>query len=394
MWNIYIKYLLSNLRNKSVILWNLAFPIVLATLFAFAFSGIDSGIQLREIPVGIVVNEDYEAAPYFKTAIDSMESEKVFSMVEFADEIQAKKALEKGDIKAYIQVATVSNELIPRLTVKENGIDQTIVKSFLDSYMGTSATVKNIMENAYYSSKGGPINGDPVNSEISRIVSNAQNQSFTEEVSLTTNKPTYMVTYFYALLAMTCMYGAFGGIAAIVNTGGNLSVTGARNLVSGTKKSSLTFAYMLSSVTSLFTSIMMVLAYVLLILKIDFGGKLGYVILTCFVGSVFGIGLGTAICSIPRIKETTMVGIVITVSMLSCFLAGMMNRDMAYLTLNKMPMLAAINPATRISDAFYCLYCYDSPDRFWANILAIAIMTGILFGIGVFSGRKLRYDSI
>lgn len=34
--------------------------------------------------------------------------------------IQAKKALEKGDIKAYIQVATVSNELIPRLTVKEN----------------------------------------------------------------------------------------------------------------------------------------------------------------------------------------------------------------------------------------------------------------------------------
>ncbi len=380
MWTIYVKYVLSNLRKKEVILWNLAFPIALATLFAFSFSGIDDHYRIQQIPVGIINNSTYRTDDNFINAMKSMESNEIFLNKLYDDENNGKQALENNEITSLIEVTTIDYKPIFTLTVKENGIKQTIVKSFLDSYAARYSTISTIM----IKTKG--------TMDINTLVNNQSN--FTKEISLSKNKQSFKVSYFYALLAMTCMYGAFGGISAMVNASASLSNIGARNIISATKKSRLLIAYMLSSITTLFITVLLVLAYITLVLKVDFGDRLAYVIFTCFIGSVFGITFGSAICSIPKLNETTMTSIVISLSMLSCFLAGMMNRDIGYMTMNKMPLIAAINPATKISDAFYCLYCYDSLNRYWGNIFTLIIMTIIMFLIATLTGKKVRYDSI
>ena len=70
-WNIFKKYILCSIRSKEMVIWTLAFPILLSTLCYFAFSALDKGGILDQIPVAVVENQAYKAEPYFSVMMEA-----------------------------------------------------------------------------------------------------------------------------------------------------------------------------------------------------------------------------------------------------------------------------------------------------------------------------------
>ena len=151
---------------------------------------------------------------------------------------------------------------------------------------------------------------------------------------------------------------------------------------------------LLGGLTIQFACLLVLLAYITLVLGINFGPQTGLVILTCLVGSILGVSFGAMISAASKLKEQAKSAILITVSMVCVFLSGLMVGGINYVIAERAPVIAWINPAARITDAFYSLYFYDTYERFILNIVIVLGMSVIMFFITALSLRRQRYESI
>ncbi|QNM04537.1 ABC transporter permease [Qiania dongpingensis] len=377
--NIFGKRIKAALRNWSTLIWTWIFPIMLATLFFFAFSALDEADLLTVIPIGIVDNKEYGEDTVFRSALDSLSADgddKLFEVTVYPSAEDAGKALENQDIDGYITLENTS----PNLTVSDSGLNQTIIKSFLDQYSQTEHAITDILaENPGKAS------------EISKLF---DRESFTKEISLTKNPPSQTVNYFYALLAMVCMYGAFQGHESVSYLQANLSPLGARRTLSPAKRLPMVVYDLLASFAVHVLCLMMLVAYIVLVLGVDFGSNLWMVILTCGLGSLLGIAFGALISAATKFKEGMKVALIITITMVCSYGAGLMVSGINYTIAQKLPVLSWLNPAARIADSFYCLYYYDDLSKYFLNLGILAAMTFTMFIITAFFLRRQRYESI
>lgn len=103
---------------------------------------------------------------------------------------------------------------------------------------------------------------------------------------------------------------------------------------------------------------------------------------------------GVAIATLIKVNENTKIGILIGVTMLGCFLSGMMGITMKYIIDKNLPVLNKINPASMITDGFYALYYYETPERFYFNIISLLIFSALMIFISLQGLRRQKYDSI
>ncbi len=380
--NIYRKYLLRHIRDKEMVIWTLLFPIVLATMFSLAFSSLDQGDQISSIPVAMVETGDSEEEPYLKEMLKALsEGEDAILSIQYEEQKEAETLLEEGKIEGWI----VSEDGKLSLVVKNKGLSQTILKNILDRYLQTRFLVQELMEKnpEFLREKG---------SELFLELGEAE--SYIEELRLTSQKPQEKLIYFYALLGMTCLYGGFYGLWTVVLLQANLSAQGARTAVAPVKRSTFFSAAFLASFTVQMVCILVFLAYLRLVLNIDFGSKLFLVVFLCFVGSVVGVALGAVLALPSRFKMNAKIGVLVCVSLISSALAGMMYGGLKYQVERHAPFLAKINPAARIADGFYCLYYYDSTLPYWKNVGALCLMAVLFLGICVVCMRRKQYESI
>jgi len=377
-WNIYGKRIRGTLRDKDALIWTWIFPIMLSTLFYFAFSSLDKEYTLSSIPTAVVMDEAYEADAMFQEVIGAVsgEGEESLLAVTFVNTVEeADTLLEIGEVEGYIQAGEV-----PRLILKENGLNQTILKSFLDQYIQKYSSIETIHRE------------DPDHMEA--VTALLQQESFTEEVSLTGNPPSNVVGYYYALLAMVCMYGGFQGMRTVSKLQANLSPVGARQTMSPAGRFRLVIYDLLGGITVHFGCVILVLAYMTLILGVNFGSKTGAMVLTCLVGSLMGVAFGALVCVSSRLKESAKTAVLTSVTMCCCFMGGLMVGGMNYIIAQNLPVLSWLNPAARIVDSFYCLYYYNDYGRYLLNIGILGAMAVVMFFItGIFI-RRQRYESI
>ncbi|MDF2567403.1 MAG: hypothetical protein K0R90_859 [Oscillospiraceae bacterium] len=377
-WNIFSKRIIGTLRNKETAVWTWVFPIMMATLFFFTFTSLDTVDQLKDIPIGVIDNQSYRQDSPFQTALQSVSAKgdhQLFSLTTLSDEKEANSMLEKGEIDAYIQV-----DGTPKLVVKGDGLNQTIAKGFLDNYLQSKSSIEKIISN------------NP--QAVQQISSLLDRESYTKEVSLTQNPPTDKVNYFYALLAMVCMYGGFQGLQSVSFLQANLSPLGARRTMSPTKHFPTMLSDLLGGITVHLGCVLVVVVYIIFILGINFGSKLGLVLLTCLVGSLVGVAFGAMVSVTSKLKETAKTAILTAVTLVCCFLSGLMVTGISYVVAQKAPVLSWLNPAARITDAFYCLYYYDTYSRYFLNIGILLIMSLVMFMVTAFFVRRQSYESI
>ena len=121
---------------------------------------------------------------------------------------------------------------------------------------------------------------------------------------------------------------------------------------------------------------------------------MGRMLLISFFGSLIGVSMGIFIGSLGKIREGVKIGIILGFSMVSSFLAGLMNNTMKDLVEKNAPIINRINPASLISDAFYCINVYDDMARYYRNLITLAVMSIVLAAASFLIIRRERYDSI
>ena len=377
-WNIYSKRLLSSIRNKDQLIWIWAFPLILATLFYFCLSSVAEADHLEAVPTGVVTDAAYEENPIFDQVLEQVGSGKdaLLKITKYTQEEKADTALEKGDIDGYIRL----KDNAPELVVKQEGMNQTLLKSFLDRYVQTEGNIRAVMEK----NPGYAFDAEEIMEGI----------SLTEDMSLSSQPNNPTLNYYYALIAMVCMYGGMQGLMSITYLQGNLSSLGARRMMAPLGRMGVIFCDMLGSITVHMMSLLFLLFYITVILGQDFGDRLPLLVLTCLVGTILGVAFGTAVSCLTKLGEGMKVGILVSVTMFCCFGAGMMTSGMKYLLDQNAPVVSWLNPAARISDAFYCLYYFDDYQRYCRNIVVILAMAAVLFMVSGIFLRRQSYESI
>lgn len=380
------------LRNKMLIFWTFAFPIILGTLFKVAFSNIENSEKLDIINIAIVQNEEFENNEAFKTSFEKLSDEnnedRLFN-TKYTTKEEAKDLLNKGEIIGYMELKQDK----PVLTFVTNGIDETVFKHVAEEIVQTSDIIKQLSQTQIQkqiASGNYIINYDEI---YNKAIEMAKEDNV-ELKNISNSNLSYTMIEFYTLIAMTCLYGGMLSMVSINQILANMSNKGKRTAVSPTKKSIIILSSLLASYIVQLIGLAILFLYTLFVLGVDYGSNTGLIILLAIVGSFAGLALGTFVGTIFKASENTKTGILIALTMLGCYLSGMMGITMKYIVDKNVPIVNKINLASMITDGFYSLYYYDRLDRYWFNIASLLIFALILIVISFFSLRRQKYDSI
>ena len=377
-WHIFNYRLKSTVRDVQTIFWTLAFPIILVSFFAMAFSNLENISEYNTIKIGLVNTQQYQKDTMLQSHITAVSKDEnpLFAVTMYDTQKAAAAALADKQISGFI----LEDDTL-HLTIRNTGIDQTIMKEFLDWYLQTESSVNNI------------IAADPsAGMKISGILS--ENVTYIENTKTNTNRPNDVLTYYYALIAMTCLYGAFMGSKEVTAVQANQSAQAARLNMAPVHKLKV-FLSSLCAVTLIqYLSIVLLIAYMSFVLKIDFGNQIGYILLASFAGCCAGVSFGAVVGASIKKGEGIKMGIIISASMTMSFLAGLMVSQMKYIAAKSFPILAYINPANLIADAFYALYYYNTYDRYFLNVGLLFAFAFVFYLIVFFLMRGQQYESI
>ena len=379
-------------RNRMLIFWTFAFPIILGTFFNMAFADISKNEKLDVINIAIVKNEDYEKNEIIRKAFEELSDEskenRMFN-TKYVSIEEAKDLLEKDEIVGFLELE--ENE--PKLTFKNSGVNQTIFKYITEEIIQTADMTSNITEEEV---KKQVASGN-YNLDVNQIVQNVLNlikETDVEFENTVNSNFDMMQIEFYTLIAMTCLYGGALGMVAINQNLPNISNKGKRVAVAPTKKGVVVLSSLLAGYVAQLVGLALLFIYSIFVINVNFGTNIGLVILTAIVGSFAGLSLGVTIGTLSKKSENTKTGILISITMAGSFFAGMMGVTMKYIIDKNIPLLNQLNPANMITDSFYALYYYNTLDRFWFNISSLLIFSLILIVLSFIGLRRQKYDSI
>ena len=370
-----IKYnIIVKLRNFDTLFWPLLFPLILGTLFYFAFGNMEEA-DFETVPVAVV--ETAEGDRVFSEFITEIEEDgDALISVKKMTADEARKALEAREVDGIYYVAEE-----PSLTVGGNGISQSILQSLLESYVNG----KHAMEQ---------IAGKHPEGMAAAAERMADYRDAIEQVSLGGKTTNGNAQFFYALISMACLYGAFIGFGAALSLQANPTPLAERRCITPTHKLKIIVSEMIGSFLLHFLNVVILLIYLRYGLHLEFQGNFGEMLVIVMIGCIIGVSLGIFIGSIGKMGEGIKIAILLAVSMISCFLAGLMNGNMKDIVERNLPFINRINPAAVIADAFYCINVYADRDRYLRSLLTLAVMCVLMLGASFLIVRRERYDSI
>ena len=371
-----MKYaLLTKLRNPSIVFWPFLFPLALATLMYFAIGQMDQA-DFETVPAAVVVEEEGEAVDSFLPFVDAMDESSGLIRAEKMTEEAALKALEKGEAEG---IFYVGNDV--RLTVSGNGFPESILQSVLASYQSGEEAVKDIAR----------LHPEGMQDALEKM---KEYDTAVNQVSLGGTTIDGNVQIFYALIGMACLYGCFIGFGCALWLQANLTALAARRCVAPVHRLKLILTEFGAGFLVHFANMIVLLAYMRYVLKLEFTGSFAEMTGLVLVGSMFGVSMGIFVGSLGKVGEGSRIGILLGISMSLSFLAGLMDASVKDAVEQHAPVLSRVNPAALISDALYCINVYDAPERFADNMVILIIMSALMVGGAFLIVRRERYGSI
>ena len=377
------------LRNKALIFWTFAFPIILGLFFNLAFQNIEKNEQLQVIDIAIINSNDYNNNKIVKESLNELTKgkNKLFN-IKLTDEKTSKDLLKNNKIIGYLTFK--ENQV--NITVKNSGVEETILKQVLEQIQTNSKIInkkveKEISEQVATNKK---INYEQIYQSALSLI----NKNDIKINNISNKNLSYTMIEYYTLIAMACLYGALISMFIINYQLPNMNSTGKRISASPINKTKQLISSLLSAYIVQIIGLLLLFLFTIFILKVDYGKNLLYVIITSLCGALSGLSLGVATSTLFKTNENAKTGIIIAITMLFCFLSGMMGITMKYIIDKNIPLLNMINPANMITDALYSLYYHNTFDRFYKDILSLLIFSFIMILISIKGLRRQKYDNI
>jgi ABC-2 type transport system permease protein len=366
------------IRSRADVFWTLLYPIILALFFFMAFSNLATADNFHVIPIAVVENDALKNQQAFtqtlKSVSDDSEAnkEKLFH-VTYTTRDEAEKSLLDNEIKGYIIF-----DAAPHVVVKESGFQQSFIKEFMDSIMQIGSSAQTIVGQNPSSAASLRYTGDKT--------------YLSDTVSAKTHGNMITIS-FYSLIAMATMFGGFWGRKEIEDIQANFSPQAMRLNLAPLPKMKTFTASISAAIAIHFLSLVLLVAFMAIVLHVGFGDKLVYILIACFFASIMGVTFGAFIASIVR-NPNLRIAVMLAVSLILSAISGMIQPDLKYTVTQALPIMAYINPANLVSDAFYSLYCYSANTRFFIN-LALMLGFSVVFSIVVYMmTRRQKYASL
>lgn len=375
------------LKNKNLVFWSILWPIILVSLFYMAFSNMFDEEQLDIINIGVVQNDSFDKQVYLSETLKSLSDKNsdnyMFDIV-YSTKDELDTLLDDKKIDGYIEV----NKETTKINVKDNGINETIIKYVVDEVESYQNLVSDIVNKKINNG-----NIPDLSMEIENIKKGInENKEYTNNLS--NKNMNYMMIEYYTVIAMASLYSSLISIETIKNCLANINKKGARVAIAPIKRLTLILSSLLSGFIIQMISISILIIYMKWGLKVDFGEHFNLVCLLVLIGSIAGLTLGTLVGSKTFKNENTRIGVMNVIVMFGCFCAGMMGVTEKYIIDTNIPLLNKINPANMITDGFYSLYYYEDLSRFYFNIISLLIVIIICIVASCLLMRRKKYDSI
>ena len=387
-WHNFKYSLKTLLKNKMLLFWTFAFPIVLGTFFYMAFSNIEKTETLDAFDIAIVNNNDFNENILFKEAFKSLSdktNDNYLFNIKYVNLDEAKNLLGEEKIVGYLYF---SNDNV-NVSVNSSGIDETVLRFVTNELLSKKEMINTLVEVNYAKAVS-----DADLNEIYKEAINIVNNSDVTLNNISNKNLSYTNIEYYTLIAMSALYGAMISITVINYKLPNMNSVGKRCSISPLNKKTLLISSLLASYLVQIVGLLILFIFMLLVMHVDFGNNGLLVLLLGLVGSLTGLSLGIFIGSVIKTNENAKTGILISITMLWCFLSGMMGITMKYVIDKNVPIINKINPAALLTDGFYALYYYDTLNRYVMDVISLAIISLVLILLSLGSLRRQKYDSI
>ena len=170
-------------KNKVLIFWTLAFPLIMGTFFNLAFKDIISNNKLNVFDIAIVkdgFDNNYVYKEVFNTLSDKDNPDRLFN-IKYTTVEEAKELLEEDKIVGYLEIKDK-----PILTFTNNGINQTILKYVVDEISDINSVIGNMTNPVIATSY--QIDYQSIYQEVSNMVSNNNIKICNELIKIITSK--------------------------------------------------------------------------------------------------------------------------------------------------------------------------------------------------------------
>ena len=383
MFLIMKRQILVNIREKSNIFWTMIFPLILATLFHFTLGEMLDQNGMETISAAYVTQSAAESAESpshqekdsFLEYLESFDNSwlKILPMTEK----EAENALKNDEI-----LGTFYGGEEKSLTIGENSTYTSILSQILEIYEKNEVLIARIAQ-------------DHPEHLSDAVTALEDYKTCTETVTFDGTSMDSVQNYFFALIAMTCLYGSFMGMYNAVGVQANTSVLGARLTAGCVKRYKSIAASLLSSWMISFLEVLILLFYMDVILgDIDLSGQILQIFVICAAATLYSCSLGMVIGTVGSWSANLKNGIVVAVSMACSFAADLMLSGVKSAIETYAPVINRINPGALTTDAFYSVLVYNDTEKYFRSLILLTVFALLLLTAAVLSMRRMRYESI
>ncbi|MDU5332891.1 ABC transporter permease [Enterococcus sp.] len=365
------------LRNRSLLFWTFAFPVVLGLLFNLAFSDLDKIGTVEQSTVGIVSSSEENQERFEAVLKEIKQDDKVIFKSKEMTKKKAQNQLSNDKISGYFEIDNKNIELF----VSKSDTQQTVLKEVLNQYLQNTDKVETLMAT-----------GQVQPQEVGQLL---QQENYVKDGNGTGNF-NLKSFYFFTLVGMTIMYGFMWGLRNANDQQANQSPEGLRLCLIPRNKLLVSTANMLASFVLFYVQTVLILLFYRFVYQVEFGDHWNYILLVCGLGAFTAISFGNLIGNaLSKLDFQQKISIGISISMIMSFLAGMMgSQSIKYWIDVNLPFLGRINIVNLISESLYQLFYYQSLSPFYINLMWLAGFGVVFILLNYSFERKVQYDHL
>ncbi|HIY51724.1 MAG TPA: ABC transporter permease [Candidatus Olsenella avicola] len=390
----------SLVRTPSVIVWVLAFPLIMSAIFLFMFSGMRTDGVVDPVPVALVApvdEKDDASAGSFTQVVDALAEpgeDRLLDLRRVGTADEAEVLLASGEIDGYFEIAS---DGAPALTVGSaytlasadgaSAVNRTILETVASSYVQSRALLEEVAQRDSAALADPAAVADALGIHVA-----------VEQAQITHARPEEIVRYYYALLGMSTLMASQAGMLAVAYAQPGVSALGARRAVSGTSRLRQLAGCALGAWAVSTVALTLAFAFLRLVAGVDFGGREGLAIVAVAVCALLATALGACVGALPLSAGISARSGILTA--LTCVLSlfaglyGTAAMELADNLAHTLPWTSWVNPTKLVCDTFYALYYYTSLAPFAARLAACVAGALALLAVAGAIFRRQSYEHL